>query len=232
MWHCKRPARTGIFTLVYLSGVALFFLKGATLPCKAAYPAAWLAAVLFAAGQKPCRPTAWALLLSAAGDAAGALHLFLLQIAFFAAAHLAYIRYFLREAHYSVRRMLGTLLVGGGALLFGLWQLLPHIDPPAERTGVALYAVVIAAMLASTLLYRGRFAAGFRCAALLFIGSDAMIGWDRFVEPISCADPLIMGSYYAAQYLFALLALLNGSKDSIQTVPAPQPESDDQSGDR
>lgn len=58
MWHCKRPVRTGIFTLVYLSGVALFFLKGATLPCKAAYPAAWLAAVLFAAGQKPCRPTA------------------------------------------------------------------------------------------------------------------------------------------------------------------------------
>ena len=40
MWHCKRPARIGIFTLVYLSGVALFFLKGATLPCKAAYPAA------------------------------------------------------------------------------------------------------------------------------------------------------------------------------------------------
>ena len=232
MWHCKRPTLIGIFTLVYLSGVALFFLRSAAFPGKIACPTAWLAIVVFGTGSRRARPAAWALLYSTAGDAAGALHLFLLQIAFFAAAHLAYIRYFLREAHYSVRRMLGTLLVGGGALLLGLWQLLPHIDPPAERTGVALYAVVIAAMLASTLLYRGRFAAGFRCAALLFIGSDAMIGWDRFVEPISCADPLIMGSYYAAQYLFALLALLNGPKDSTRTVPAPQPESDNQSDDQ
>ena len=127
MWHCKRPVRTGIFTLVYLSGVALFFLKGATLPCKAAYPAAWLAAVLFAAGQKPCRPTAWALLLSAAGDAAGAQHLFLLQIAFFAAAHVAYIRYFLPAAQYSGRRILGATVIGGGLLLFGLLRLLPRV---------------------------------------------------------------------------------------------------------
>ena len=109
MWHCKRPARTGIFTLVYLSGVALFFLKGATLPCKAAYPAAWLAAVLFAAG--------------------------------------------------------------------------------------------------------------FRCAALLFVLSDSMIGWNRFVEPLPDADPLVMGTYYAAQYLFALLALLNGTEDSARSAP-------------
>lgn len=219
MWHCKRPARIGIFTLVYLSGVALFFLKGATLPCKAAYPAAWLAAVLFAAGQKPCRPTAWALLLSAAGDAAGAQHLFLLQIAFFAAAHVAYIRYFLPAAQYSGRRILGATVIGGGLLLFGLLRLLPRVGMPAERFGVALYAVVIAAMLASTLLYRGRFAAGFRCAALLFVLSDSMIGWNRFVEPLPDADPLVMGTYYAAQYLFALLALLNGTEDSARSAP-------------
>lgn len=159
------------------------------------------------------------MLLSAVGDAAGAQHLFLLQIAFFAAAHVAYIRYFLPAAQYSGRLILGATVIGGGLLLFGLLRLLPRVGMPAERFGVALYAVVIAAMLASTFLYRGRFAAGFRCAALLFVLSDSMIGWNRFVEPLPDADPLVMGTYYAAQYLFALLALLNGTEDSARSAP-------------
>lgn len=228
MWHCKRPTFIGIFTLVYLSGVALFFLEGAALPCKIAYPTAWLAAVLFTAGQKSCRATAWALLFSAAGDVAGVLHVFLLQIAFFAAAHIAYIRYFLQEATWSGRRMAGAAVIGGGLLFFGLWQIMPHIELPTERIGVGLYAVIIAAMLMSTLLYRGRFAVGFRCAALLFVFSDATIGWNRFVEPVPGADALIMSTYYAAQYLFTLLALMNGTKDSARTVPAAHPKRDDQ----
>ena len=78
----RRPVFIGALTLGFGLSGALFFSTGAPLPCKVCYPASWLSLVLFA------------LLLSAAGDAAGAVHDFLLQMFLFALAHVAYIRYF------------------------------------------------------------------------------------------------------------------------------------------
>lgn len=91
----RRPVFIGALTFGFGLGVALFFSTGAPLPCKVCYPAAWLSLVLFALRDKACVPVAGALLLSAAGDAAGAVHDFLLQMFLFALAHVAYIRYFL-----------------------------------------------------------------------------------------------------------------------------------------
>lgn len=87
----RRPVFIGALTLGFGLSVALFFSTGAPLPCKVCYPASWLSLVLFA------------LLLSAAGDAAGAVHDFLLQMFLFALAHVAYIRYFLPSAEFSRR---------------------------------------------------------------------------------------------------------------------------------
>ena len=203
----RRPVFIGALTLGFGLSVALFFSTGAPLPCKVCYPASWLSLVLFA------------LLLSAAGDAAGAVHDFLLQMFLFALAHVAYIRYFLPSAEFSRRRIAAAAVVGAGLLLFLFAGIVPRVASSVERTGVALYGTVIAAMLLSVLFYRGRYAPGFRVAALLFVFSDATIAWNKFVEPLPDATLRIMSTYYAAQYLFALLALAASSRKSAAARP-------------
>ena len=175
--------------------------------------------MLFALRDKACVPVAGALLLSAAGDAAGAVHDFLLQMFLFALAHVAYIRYFLPSAEFSRRRIAAAAVVGAGLLLFLFAGIVPRVASSVERTGVALYGAVIAAMLLSVLFYRGRYAPGFRVAALLFVFSDATIAWNKFVEPLPDAALRIMSTYYAAQYLFALLALAASSRKAAAARP-------------
>ena len=203
----RRPVFIGALTLGFGLSVALFFSTGAPLPCKVCYPASWLSLVLFA------------LLLSAAGDAAGAVHDFLLQMFLFALAHVAYIRYFLPSAEFSRRRIAAAAVVGAGLLLFLFAGIVPRVASSVERTGVALYGTVIAAMLLSVLFYRGRYAPGFRVAALLFVFSDATIAWNKFVGPLPDATLRIMSTYYAAQYLFALLALAASSRKAAAARP-------------
>ena len=203
----RRPVFIGALTLGFGLSVALFFSTGAPLPCKVCYPASWLSLVLFA------------LLLLAAGDAAGAVHDFLLQMFLFALAHVAYIRYFLPSAEFSRRRIAAAAVVGAGLLLFLFAGIVPRVASSVERTGVALYGTVIAAMLLSVLFYRGRYAPGFRVAALLFVFSDATIAWNKFVEPLPDATLRIMSTYYAAQYLFALLALAASSRKAAAARP-------------
>ena len=191
----RRPVFIGALTLGFGLGVALFFSTGAPLPCKVCYPAAWLSLVLFA------------------------LHDFLLQMFLFALAHVAYIRYFLPSAEFSRRRIAAAAVVGAGLLLFLFAGIVPRVASSVERTGVALYGAVIAAMLLSVLFYRGRYAPGFRVAALLFVFSDATIAWNKFVEPLPDAALRIMSTYYAAQYLFALLALAASSRKAAAARP-------------
>ena len=62
-------------------------------------------------------------------------------------------------------------------------------------------------MLYSALQYRGAYAAWFRLAALLFVFSDSVIAWGRFVAPVPCRTCVVMITYYAAQYLFYLFAV-------------------------
>ena len=110
-------------------------------------------------------------------------------------------------------------VVGAGLLLFLFAGIVPRVASSVERTGVALYGTVIAAMLLSVLFYRGRYAPGFRVAALLFVFSDATIAWNKFVEPLPDATLRIMSTYYAAQYLFALLALAASSRKAAAARP-------------
>lgn len=128
----RRPVFIGALTFGFGLGVALFFSTGAPLPCKVCYPAAWLSLVLFALRDKACVPIAGALLLSAAGDAAGAVHDFLLQMFLFALAHVAYIRYFLPSAEFSRRRIAAAAVVGAGLLLFLFAGIVPAWRRPSN----------------------------------------------------------------------------------------------------
>ena len=192
-------------TLLFAAGAALFFTKAAALPYKVAYPVLLLAVAVFCLRRKALLPVGAALLLSALGDAAGAKGLFIPQMLFFALAHGAYMCYFLPQAQLAPRPFVWPVLTA--LLLFLFVCIVPRAADPAERAGVAVYGLVIAGMLYSALQYRGAYAAWFRLAALLFVFSDSVIAWGRFVAPVPCRTCVVMITYYAAQYLFYLFAV-------------------------
>ncbi len=67
---------------------------------------------------------------------------------------------------------------------------------PELAVPVALYMVVISVMLA-TALATGNVLAGI--GAALFVSSDTMIAWNRFVRPFAAADIGIMVTYHLGQ---------------------------------
>ena len=156
-------------------------------------------------------PFGFAFLFSAAGDAVGAKGLFIPQMAFFALAHAAYVCWFLPRAQRTPRAV--SLAVTVPLLVFLFAVIVPEVPVPAERIGVAVYGLVIAAMLCSALQYDGAHAAGFRCAALLFVFSDAVIAWNRFIGPVPARMWVIMTTYYLAQYLFFRFAVKTAIRD-------------------
>jgi alkenylglycerophosphocholine/alkenylglycerophosphoethanolamine hydrolase len=40
--------------------------------------------------------------------------------------------------------------------------------------------------------------------AILFYVSDAALTWDRFIRPLPLRQVIVMGTYFTAQYCFAL----------------------------
>lgn len=192
----QRTSRTlCLTTLLFAAGAALFFTKAAVIPYKVAYPVLLLSLSLFYLRLKPLIPVGAALLLSAVGDAAGAGGMFIPQMLFFALAHGAYMCYFLPQAQLAPRPFVWPVLTA--LLLFLFVCIVPRAADPAERAG----------MLYSALQYRGAYAAWFRLAALLFVFSDSVIAWGRFVAPVPCRTCVVMITYYAAQYLFYLFAV-------------------------
>jgi uncharacterized membrane protein YhhN len=69
-------------------------------------------------------------------------------------------------------------------------------EPPELRIAVTGYIAVISAMLA-TALATGNVVAG--AGAVLFVTSDSMIAWDRFVRRFSWAPVAIMVTYHFGQ---------------------------------
>ena len=198
-------------TLLYAAGAALFFMKAAALSYKVAYPVLLLGLSMFMLRRRELLPIGIAFLLSAAGDAMGARHWFIPQMAFFALAHVAYVCWFLPRARRRLRAV--SLAVTVPLLVFLFAAIVPEAPFPAERIGVAVYGLVIAAMLYSALQYDGACAAGFRCAALLFVFSDAVIAWNRFIGPVPARTWIVMITYYLAQYLFFLFAFKTAARN-------------------
>ena len=198
-------------TLLYAAGAALFFMKAAALSYKVAYPVLLLGLSMFMLRRRELLPIGIAFLLSAAGDAMGARHWFIPQMAFFALAHVAYIRWFLPRARRRLRAV--TLAVVVPLLVFLFAVIVPRAPFPAECIGTALYGAIIAGMLCSVFQYAGACAAGFRCAALLFVFSDAVIAWNRFIGPVPARTWIVMTTYYLAQYLFFRFAFKTAARN-------------------
>lgn len=152
-----------------------------------------------------------ALLFSAAGDLAGDCGNFLAQMGSFAIAHILYIvffiRRFIRKGTKMTAKMQGFLMMLGFCIISLLILVHVRIVPEAPagliRIGTGIYAVVICLMLMTALLQRSLL---YALGAMLFVISDFVLAWNMFVEPIPNAGIILMGTYYAAQWLLFIRA--------------------------
>jgi alkenylglycerophosphocholine/alkenylglycerophosphoethanolamine hydrolase len=148
-----------------------------------------------------------ALFLSAIGDYQGSEHNFILQVLFFALAHIFYIVDFLPKRNPSNRNKYVASIPYIYAVAF-LILLISHMNHAVEMVAVVIYALIIATMGASALVMEIKHKWWYVIAAVLFIFSDSVIVYNKYIEHIPNASLWIMTTYYAAQGLFATLCLL------------------------
>lgn len=144
------------------------------------------------------------LLLSLAGDVFLMLpgDWFIPGLASFLCAHIAYTVAFWRSRPGWTAWGWGVAvaLVGIGSFMYS--QFMPSLQPqgPVMLAAVAAYVVAILLMtLRAVLTQDGVIAVG----ALLFLLSDAILGWNRFAAPVPLADLWIMVAYWSGQGFLA-----------------------------
>ncbi len=143
--------------------------------------------------------------------------LFVPGLGAFLAAHLSYVAAFNVPRPTASRLAIAFLLVAAAtvSVFLRLRRGMAHRGASGFAVPVAIYAAAIGAMAASALATAG--APGWSAArsalaivgALLFMFSDALIGWNRFVRPLPWAPVTIMVTYHLAQgaLVSALLGL-------------------------
>lgn len=83
-------------------------------------------------------------------------------------------------------------------LAIAFTRIIPEAPAGLIRTGAGLYAVIISLMLLAAMLQRSSL---YALGALIFVFSDFILAWNRFVEPIPEADLLILVPYFLGQWL-------------------------------
>jgi uncharacterized membrane protein YhhN len=125
--------------------------------------------------------------------------LFVPGLAAFLVGHLCYLVGFWTHAPSLIAFLVSAVVVAGVVAPLG-YRILTSIDragePEALRIAVAAYVAVISVMLA-TALATGNVAAA--AGAVLFVASDSMIAWDRFVARFRWAPVAIMVTYHLGQ---------------------------------
>lgn len=147
------------------------------------------------------------LALSLVGDALLALPAdrFVAGLVAFLLAHLAYV------VGYGQRSRAPAwpwLMVATGAVAGFLWLLDRHGDLGPMRVPVFVYATVIGAMLwrAGSLARRDRAGRWALAGALLFVASDMVLAWNRFVAPDPTLRYVNILLYWAGQWGIAASA--------------------------
>ena len=155
-----------------------------------------------------------ALLFSAAGDYFGSCGNFLAQMGSFALAHVMYIVYFTGRYFTKVERDRKLTLKMKGYLAMVVFctltllavvftRIVPAAEPGIIRTGVTIYAFLICTMMLLALLQRSSL---FALGAVIFVFSDFILAWNKFVEPVPFRNYLVLVPYFLAQWLIFIRA--------------------------
>ena len=130
------------------------------------------------------------------------------QIEFFAVAHLFLIMFFVerwfhdlevfrraggRQPETRIGRIVSMAVFSAAALAYAVIRIVMEAPAGTVRGCATLYAVIICMMMFCALVQRSR---AYSAAAILFVFSDAVIGWHAFVAPVPGDKYPIMIPYY------------------------------------
>lgn len=189
----------------YFGLVAMFF-QPVSIPHKLAFPVLTLfIAGLWLLPWQMCL----AMLFSALGDYMGSCGNFIMQMGFFAIAHICIITYFIKRYREKVDPdgkltekakgyMTMVILCTAALLWMAFTVVIPGAPAGIEKIGASCYAVIISTMLFMGLLQRSSL---YALGAVIFVTSDFILAWNRFVEPVPYRNYLVLGTYYLAQWL-------------------------------
>ena len=192
-------------TALWLAASVIFFMP-VDIPSKVTIPAALLA--LASLWLCPWQITL-ALLFSALGDYMGSVHNFMGQMGFFAVGHIWYIAYFAgryfrkvekdRKLTGKAKGYLAMVMFCAIALLCIVFtRIVPETPVGIERIGVCIYALLICTMLVTAMLQRSSL---FALGAVLFVFSDFILAWNKYVDPVPYRHYLVLVTYFLAQWL-------------------------------
>lgn len=198
---------TGIITAIYFL-LAIFYFTPYQVPHKLVFPLGFL--TLCALRLSPW-PMVLAMGFSAIGDWMGTCHNFWGQMGFFALAHIAYLIFFSSSCKLTKKTDKAKWKCGVVAL-YGLVVgalILRHVEGFLQ-VGVLIYILLIIAMCILAWMQQNRY---YALGAWLFVLSDTILAWNKFVSPIESASYLIMIPYYLGQWLLFVQSLKGCSKD-------------------
>ena len=190
---------------LYLCAVLLFFL-----PVEYPHKITFCVSILTIASLWLCPwQIALALLFSTLGDHMGSCGNFLGQMEFFGLGHIFYITYFTgryfrkvkpdRKLTAKAKGYLAMVMFCTLAILCAAFFIIaPEAPAGIIRIGVCIYAVIISIMLVTAMLQRSSI---FALGAILFVFSDFILAWNKFVEPVPYRHYLVLVSYFLAQWL-------------------------------
>lgn len=147
-----------------------------------------------------------ALLFSTLGDYAGSVDNFLMQVMFFAFAHIFFICDFLPHRKFSAIKAAAIAGIGIAAVGY-LGFVCSHITEVSFSRAIMVYGLIIWLMGSAAILQNRQYRGWYIAAAMLFIFSDGVIAYG-FVEQLPYSTALIMPTYYAAQAIFTVLYML------------------------
>lgn len=150
-----------------------------------------------------------ALAFSALGDHMGSCGNFIGQMGFFALGHLFYIAYFIGRYFRKVELrgklsgkakgyMAMVAFCTAAILAVAFIRIVPEAPEGVVRIGVGIYTCIISTMLVSALLQRSSL---YALGAVLFVFSDFILAWNKFVDPVPYSKYLILVTYFLAQWL-------------------------------
>ena len=197
-------------SVVFLA-CALFFFSPVKLPHKITLTlaSAFIASLWLCPWQ-----ISLALLFSALGDHFGSCGNFLAQMGFFALGHIWFIVYFISRYFKKVepdRKLTGkakgylamVIFCATVLLCVVFFRIVPLVPPGVLTIGVSIYAILICTMLVSAMLQRSSL---FALGAILFVFSDFILAWNKFVEPVPYRHYLVLVPYFLAQWLLFIRA--------------------------
>ena len=205
--HLARPA--GLISIVYLL-LALLHFSPIAVAYKMVFPLAFLT---LCAISYSTWPMVLAMGFSALGDYMGVCHNFWGQMGAFALAHGAYLLFVCRT-NPADRTSYGMKWKSGIVILYGVvigMLILPHVHRFLQA-GVSVYILLILTMCLLAWRQKNPY---YALGAWLFVLSDTILAWNKFVSHIEGAGYLIMIPYYLGQWMLFILSAKSTSIGKI-----------------